>query len=467
MIGVEIIIALLFIIPLAGALAIPFLEERRKSAWSLGVILTLTLTILSFFLAIHTSTGGGVDVFSNTLHVDSIGSLIAFVLSLSSLIALYGSLPIVSEWKTRAGFYSLSLLMLFGVYALIYVANLLVILSAWILASIASYTIVALAKDDYSAEGATKYALMGSASSTLLFLGVALLFVISGSLSLEPISKIYASTLLATAIFLIAAIGFKMGIVPFQAWLPDTYGGVDPVLISFVSTAAKAMAIATLYRVATALAIGSPHTWLILVAVFSILTMFYGNITALVQNNAQRILAYSSIAHAGYLLIGIAAIAPIEGIVREWAIYGLLLQYMAYSLGKVGAFLTLAGVRKTRGRALLEDLRGLGRRDPVIAVAFTMLLLSLMGMPPLIGFWGKLFLFASVAFAAPWLTLIALLNTAISVAYYARIIKAVYFEAGGREGVVFHTTLRQAVIVAAILTVVFGLGLGQILLTLI
>jgi len=447
-------------LPVVSALLIPLLEKKLKVARAICIaVLAVDIILLIVLL---TRIEGNYSFFEGAVVVDRYSILFAMLITLSTLIATYGASPILDTWRGGTAFYSLALLALTGVYAASMSGNILTLLSAWVLSSIASYTVVALAKDPSSAEGAAKYAIMGSASSTLLFLGVTLFFAITGGLAVNgTLTLNIEQVVLAATVFLLASIGFKMGVFPFQGWLPDTYGGSHPSLIALVSGVAKCLAIVTLLKFSYLLSSACQY-WLPLIALLSILTMFYGNLGALVQESAQRLLAYSSIAHAGYLLVGFAALSPLKGMVREWALAGLAMHFAAYSIGKAGVFLALTVIRG-EGGVKLEDLKGLGKADPWLAGSFTVLLLSLMGMPPLIGFWGKLFLFASVVFATPWLTLIALLNTAISVAYYVRIIKAMYFEKGEAEVKVKEGPARIAVIVAAILSLVLGLGPIQVL----
>ncbi|MCD6511759.1 MAG: NADH-quinone oxidoreductase subunit N, partial [Thaumarchaeota archaeon] len=191
--------------------------------------------------------------------------------------------------------------------------------------------------------------------------------------------------------------------------------------------------------------------------VFSVLTMFFGNLAALLQDDAQRMMAYSSIAHAGYFFVGFAGISALAGLDPKWAMMGLLIHYAAYSLAKVGIFAGLEEVKEKVGGVMLSDLSGLGRRMPITSSMLLILLLSLMGAPPLLGFWGKLYLFASVVGLSPLLALLAILNSAISVAYYARVIKAMYFSPGDYERIPERGWPLYSIIASAILTVLLGL----------
>jgi len=255
---------------------------------------------------------------------------------------------------------------------------------------------------------------------------------------------------------LLAAVGFKIGVFPFHAWLPDVYGVSDPLPVSLVSALSKSAAVIAVYKVARVAAPTLEAGWLNLLGLAALLTMTYGNVTALLQRGFQGLLAYSSIAHAGYILVGLSAL-PLQGQARLLALYGLLIQLIAYSFAKTGLFL-LARMLRPAGSSpsKLDELRGLSRVDPGSSAAALILVLSLMGMPPLAGFWGKLYLFLSVVQQAPWLTAAALLNTGIGAAYYARLVKSMYFEVGSPAVQPYRST-RVALIVCGAVTVAAGL----------
>lgn len=466
MTGVEALAATLFAAPLAVTLLAPFLPSRWAQRLAAGV--SALLTLLLAYTAYAALGSGPVYVFSGTLVIDPYGALLAFAVTFASLLAVVAAGPVVNGWITGPAFYSLAMLMLFGVYALVFTADLLVVMTAWILASVASYAASALARDPYSVEGAVKYALMGSASSTLLMIGIIFYFALARGThvapGLAPPTGFTWIAALATMVFIVAAVGFKMGVFPFQTWLPDAYGGVHPALVAFIIGVSKVMGVATLYRLTLPLAEAYPHYWFTVVAAFSVLTMTYGNLGALVQNDVQRMIAYSSIANAGYFLVGFAALAPLPGMRRDWALMGIAIHIVAYVLSKVGSFTLLSMVRESLGTTVMKVFRGLSLTAPASSASFIILLLSLMGMPPLLGFWSKVYLFASVVYYAPWLALIALLNTVVSIAYYARIIRAVYFDRPEEKpgGVVQHREQVAVLLITAVLSVLLALGVLQV-----
>ena len=350
----------------AMGLFLPLLKKGDR-AWLLSVLAlaaSLALSVATLYLSMGSEP---CYLFSKILRLDPYGSLFSTLALLGALLAVLASKP-ASKWTTSTSFYSLTLISMVGVCVIAFANDITVALAAWLLSSVASYAIVSLAKDEASAEGGVKYAIMGSASTVFLFMGTFILFLSAGTTLLSstlrpiPLNPVFGGhTVLVLSILLVAAIGFKMGIFPFQAWLPDTYGGVHPSLIAFVIPMAKALALLALYRLIYPVAVQYPETWFVVASVFSVLTMFFGNLAALLQDDAQRMMAYSSIAHAGYFFVGFAGISALAGLDPKWAMMGLLIHYAAYSLAKVGIFAGLEEVKEKVGGVMLSDLSGLGK----------------------------------------------------------------------------------------------------------
>ncbi len=437
----------------APLLAIPF--TRKRASWLIAQLALLSTLILVLLAALY--AGRPVPLFGGEVEVDPISIALLVIGLVDTLIAVHGSGDLVEGYPDPSGFFSVVLLAALGILGIAFSNTSIMLMTSWILFSVASFALMALPKDDYSVKAAVKYAIMGSASSTLLFLSFGIMLFLSGSLHFIGATFTSPKLLSSVLLFLMAAVGFKIGVFPFHSWLPDTYGEADPVPVALISSIAKIGGILALYRAAKILAGPMGFSWLLIVALFAAATMFYGNITALLQGEIQRLLAYSSIAQAGYLLVGAAALTAIPGVNREWAVYGIAFQLAAYSFAKTGTFLTVKAVRR-RGDPppKLESLAGLYLEHPVLAGSFAVLIFSLMGMPPLAGFWGKLFLFFSVVGAAPWLTAFALINTGIAAAYYARAIKAVYFEkkTGGFQA---EPSMLRAVAACAAATIIVGI----------
>jgi NADH-quinone oxidoreductase subunit N len=382
-------------------------------------------------------------------------SLIVTIALADTLIILAFSYNTLKQSPEGGAFIATLLLSIAGLMGLSHSGTLLMLLTSWTLVSATSYALIALLKDKFSASGATKYGLMSLASSMLLLLSLAFISTQDKNLAITQLAGGKLEAFLAALVFSSAALGFKAGIFPFHAWLPDTYGVSDPYPISIVAAISKSAVILAFYKLSIIIGPSIASQWLILIGALSVLTMTYANITALLQKGFQGLLAYSSMAHAGYILVGIAALTTPTA--KAPAMYGLLMQLTTYTFAKTGLFLLAKLVRQTGTPPIrLEQLNGLSKADSTLAASALILVLSLMGIPPLVGFWGKFFLFLSVVGPATWLTATALINTGIAAAYYARVIKAMYFEPGTPK-ISGDRGLRAAIILSSVITLVAGL----------
>ncbi len=348
-----------------------------------------------------------------------------------------------------------------GTSALASTTNPLVILASWGLVSLASYSMVSLSGDKDSLIGSIKYAFMSALSFQFLLIGVYMVvFSPAGS-------RIIA---LGVLLFLVA-LGFKAGIPPFHMWLPDVYGFSDPIPISMLSSTMKLGALALAIRIlAQVMPSIEPRFGLSLVTVLVILSsaaMVLGNLGALTQTDVQRMMAYSSIAHVGYMTMALSAFAasvvykaPQAG---YFALLGLLVYFASYALSKASVFSFISGVRG-QGRASMFKFQGLGTANKASSASVSVILLNLIGMPPLLGFWGKFFIFLSTASPSippfyvagiPWFTLLGVANSALSVFYYAKVIRTMYTSGpSGMSSKVIAIPLISSVLLAA-----FGLAM--------
>ncbi|MHB9301649.1 NADH-quinone oxidoreductase subunit N [Thermofilum pendens] len=417
----------------------------------------LALTLLGVALAalaeLHVIFSGGLS--QGELLADRYAALLALVFLLDLSIVLLGSSSTVAQYEEGNALIGAVALAAAGLLGISVSGTVPLLLVSWVLVSAASYASIALPRDKYSASGASKYGLMSLASSMLLLTALGLASFNSPSLSLPSVVPAGREVAALALAFTVASVGFKAGAFPFHAWLPDTYGVSDPYPVSIVAPLSKGAVLLAFYKVSAILAPEARQEWLWIVGLIALLTMTYGNITALLQRGFQGLLAYSSIAHAGYLLVGVAALSSQQA--APTALYGLVLQLAAYSFAKTGLFLLARLARAREGPPVaLDDLRGLSTVDKPLAASATILVLSLMGMPPLAGFWGKLFIFLAAVGPAPWLTAVALINTGIAAAYYARIIKAVYFEPG-KPHLYADRGLKVVIVVTAAASLLAGL----------
>jgi NADH-quinone oxidoreductase subunit N len=339
------------------------------------------------------------------------------------------------------------------------------------LMSLALYVMVGSRRGQLeSNEAALKYFLLGAFASGFLLYGIALIYGATGSTNLRGIvafmsdSPLGRSPLFVTgALLLIVGFGFKVAAVPFHMWTPDAYEGAPTSVTAFMSAGAKAAGFAALLRVAgTALAV-SDIDWRPLLSGLAILSMTVGNVTALLQTNVKRMLAYSSIAHAGYVLVALAA-GGSQGTAAA-------LFYLAvYSFMNLGAFGILALLGRGQDeRVLVSDLAGLGFRQPLLGIAMTVFMISLGGIPPTAGFMGKIYVFGAALDAGlvP-LVIIGVLNSVISVFYYLRITVAMYMSeepAGGPVEVSWAVPGTIALIATLVLTLWWGIQAQALLVT--
>ncbi|MBI5119288.1 NADH-quinone oxidoreductase subunit N [Candidatus Poribacteria bacterium] len=337
------------------------------------------------------------------------------------------------------------------------------------LSSLATYILVGLTKKDlWSNEAAIKYFLLSIFASAILLFGISIVYAATGTTNFGEIasrgSDLTTRQPLAAVValvFLVAAFGFKITAVPFHMYAPDVYQGAPTPVTIFLAVGPKAAAFAGLIRV-----LGAVHAmssdWLMLVSALSFLTMTVGNVGAVLQTNVKRMLAYSSIAHAGYALIGVASIAVDDraGGVFPSSTASVIFYLVAYTIMNVGAFSLLMYMRRDKGFGEdLADFSGLARRRPVVAAAMLIFLLSLAGIPPSIGFLGKFYIFATaVRSGLYWLAVAGVLNAVVSLFYYARIVVYMFMKKQERDvSDVRSFALNLALGASAVATVVLGI----------
>jgi NADH-quinone oxidoreductase subunit N len=431
------------------AITAPLLQRRLK------ILLSTAIGVLALSITLSMREALAIKIAAGEVSTDWFTSLIVTIALADTLIILAFSYNTLKQSPEGGAFIATLLLSIAGLMGLSHSGTLLMLLTSWTLVSATSYALIALLKDKFSASGATKYGLMSLASSMLLLLSLAFISTQDKNLAITQLAGGKLEAFLTALVFSSAALGFKAGIFPFHAWLPDTYGVSDPYPISIVAAISKSAVILAFYKLSIIIGPSIASQWLILIGALSVLTMTYANITALLQKGFQGLLAYSSIAHAGYILVGIAALTTPTA--KAPAMYGLLMQLTTYTFAKTGLFLLAKLVRQTGTPPIrLEQLNGLSKADSTLAASALILVLSLMGIPPLVGFWGKFFLFLSVVGPATWLTATALINTGIAAAYYARVIKAMYFEPGTPK-ISGDRGLRAAIILSSVITLVAGL----------
>lgn len=322
-------------------------------------------------------------------------------------------------------------------------------------AAVASYALVGVVKEDGRAHEATlKYFLVAASAGAVMLYGMALLFALTGTLSiLEMAARIGAAdraVLVVSLALFLSGFAFKVTAVPLHWWAPDTYQGATAPIAGFLSVVPKIAGLAVAARTVLALAPGSDAA--LALGLVAAGTMTVGNVLALRQSSVKRLLAYSSIAQAGFVLVAVAAIGRSELALPAFGLY--LIAYLAMNLA---AFLVVGVVERASGSDSIERFSGLGGASPALAAAMALLLLSLAGVPPLIGFVGKVaLLLAALEADLAWLAVVLAVNAAVAVAYYLRVIAAMYFEAPSETLVVGRST-ASAVHIGAAASLLLGL----------
>lgn len=430
-------------------------EERRLLAW-LGLTGLVVAGVLSVLL-----WGRNESAFNGMLALDSYALFFNVVFCLVGGMTVLMSVHYLDMADIPLGeYYALILFSTVGMVLMAAATDLIVIFLGLETMSIAVYVLAGIWLQRLrSSEAALKYFLLGAFASGFFLYGIALVYGATGSVQLGDIAAAIsadgASPLLLLGIaLLIVGFGFKVAAAPFHAWTPDVYEGAPTTITAFMAVGVKAAAFAAFARVFLH-TLGSIHAeWQGILWVIAVLTMTVGNVTALVQRNIKRMLAYSSIAHAGYLLVAIVAGRDLGGA-------ALMYYLVAYGLMTLGAFgVVIAVGRKGESNEEISDYTGLGFRYPALGVAMTLFMLSLTGVPPLVGFTGKFYIFsAAVQAGYIWLAVIGVLTSVISAYYYIRVVVNMYmYEEGGKpvELLSARPALAAAILVAAIGTVFLG-----------
>jgi NADH-quinone oxidoreductase subunit N len=402
-------------------------KGRSAPSTQLSVAGLLAALASVWLLATGGARGGSL---AGTLSADAFSLFFhALLLVIAILSVLLSTSYLRACGCERGEYYALLLFSVVGMLGLVSSLELVAMFVALEITSIALYAMAGMRRDrPESQESALKYFLTGSFSSAFFLYGVALLYGVCGSTSLEkiaraagPLSAGAASLALLGAALLLVGFGFKVASVPFHMWAPDVYEGAPTPATAFMAAGVKAAAFGAFLRVFGSALPGLAAQWHPLVGWLALLTMVVGNLAALAQTNLKRMLAYSSIAHAGYLLTAMVA-AP--GLAGE----AMLFYLAAYASVNLGAFGTLAALaRDGREPLVLADVAGLAERRPALAAALTVFLVSLTGIPVTAGFVGKFYLFnAAVAAGWVWLAIAGVLMSVVSAYYYLRVVVAMY-----------------------------------------
>lgn len=446
----------------AFGIAVMMLEAvaRGKRTW-LG-FLSLIGIAAAFLTNFYSYTNQGA-AFQNMLIVDGYAVFFRGLVLVAGFLCVLASLSYLDREGAQSGeYYALILFSLVGQCILATSGDLIMVFIGLEISSIATYILAGFLRDDRrNSEAALKYFLLGSFATAFLLYGIAWIYGLTGVTNLAQIQQILQqqprpSVIAALAAALIfVGLGFKVSIAPFQMWAPDVYQGAAAPVSAFLSAAPKAAAFAVFFRIFMTSFRPMNDRWSYLVWGCALATMLVGNLAALVQTNVKRLLGYSSIAHAGYVLVALASASSI-------GVSAAMFYLAAYALMNIGAFAVISHVAaRNEKHVRIEDLAGLGRRDPLLAGLLALFVFSLIGVPLTGGFFGKFYVFqAALGSHLIWLTVLGLINSAIAAYYYLKIIVAVYMHepsAATTELAPAPATLRIAIWASAAGVLLLGI----------
>jgi NADH-quinone oxidoreductase subunit N len=420
----EIVLAVLgMAILLAGVL------QKQHNPFHLASMMTVGAFLVTGMLVIAGAPGLG---YHGQFTSDPFSSFVQVLVLVASTLTVIASLDYNEHANLRR--FEFPVLILFATVGMLVMAgasNLMTLYVGLELQSLSIYVLAAFARDELrSTEAGLKYFVLGSLASGLLLYGISLVYGFSGTMQFDKLAMTLADPtkvsagLIVGIVFIVAGLAFKVSAVPFHMWTPDVYEGAPTPVTLLMGTAPKVAAMALLVR---AMATPFGHLlgqWQQLIVLVSIASMLLGALAAIGQKNIKRLMAYSSIGHMGYVLIGLAAGTP-NGI------RGVLIYLVTYVFMNAGTFAVIIAMRR-RGRSLekISDLGGLGKTDPMLAMWLTVFMFSMAGIPPFAGFWGKYFIFTAAVQSGMWaLAVIGVLTSVIGAFYYIRIIKVMYFDA--------------------------------------
>jgi len=439
----------------------PLFDERRsqRTLGSIALIGSLVAIMASVFQAQNPGFA-----FWNMVRVDGFSVFFHVLVTTIAAVVILTSYEYMSVQRIRAGeYYGLILFGTVGMCLMSSAVELVLIFIALEISSISTYILAGFRRREAaSSEASLKYFLLGSFATAFFLYGVALMFGATGSTNIDKISPALEQSTVPPLAYLAVALmfvglGFKVASAPFHIWTPDVYEGAPAPIVGFMSTAPKAAAFAVLLRILFE-ANAPGRFWLIWFS--AVLSMCLGNLGALVQTNVKRLLAYSSIAHAGYLLVAFAA-AP------EVGVSAAMFYTAAYAAMNVGAFAVISHFANAGEKYVtLDDYAGLGRRSPVLAATLTIFLLSLIGIPATGGFFAKFYVFSAALKAdLVGLTIIGVINSAVAAYYYLRIIVVMYMRESREEIPVrgIPLGLGTALVLSLAATIYLGVLPGRVL----
>jgi NADH-quinone oxidoreductase subunit N len=443
----------------------------QRKGWLVVVSIAGIVVAAGFTLAMW--GGSPQAIFNNMLAVDNFALFFKLLFLGIAVLVILSSIDYASKFARFQGeYYALVLISTLGMMLMAAATELITIYIALELTSISLYVLVGFLKDSKSSEASLKYLLLGAVASAVLLYGMALIFGFTGKTQLGEIAQVIQTAspspaLILGIVLMIAGFGFKIAAIPFHMWVPDVYEGAPTPITAYLSVASKAAGFAIILRVFYS-AFGLPQwlslDWGLTIAVLAAIGMTLGNVAAIPQTNIKRMLGYSSIAQAGYLMVGLATVgfSPAADILGR---SGVLFFLASYTLTNLGAFIAIIAISNKLDSDLIQDYSGMFKRAPFLALALTLCLISLIGMPPAAGFMAKFYIFsAAVQHNLLWLVVIAVVNSVISAYYYLRVVKVMWVgEPASEEKVPSSGALRIALVLSCLGVLLLGIIPGYVM----
>lgn len=449
----------ILIVVITGMAAL-LLDLVVRDKRSLGYFSLIGVALAGAVGWMQQSLPGFDPAFQNVLLTDGYANFFNLLFVAAAVLSILAAMDYLDKNNLHKGeYYVLLLFAVSGMMVMAAATDLIIVFLGLETMSFALYIMAALNRRSRpSAEAGLKYFLLGGFSSAFFLYGAALVYGATGSANFTEIGQVLAGGPAPMALLglglLLVGFAFKVAAVPFHWWTPDVYHGAPTSVTTFMSVGTKAAAFAALMRLLVASFPAFTLDWQLALAILSVLTMTLGNIAALAQKDVKRMLAYSSIAHAGYILVGVAA-GTTQGI-SSAAFY-----LLVYTFMNIGAFAVVGALeRKNAVGTPVDEYAGLAARSPWLAAVMAIFLLSLTGFPPLAGFWGKVYLFSAAVDAnLTWLAVIAVINSGIAVFYYFGVIVQMYMKPVAPDAPALNSALatRVALALAGLATVVIGL----------
>ena len=447
------------------AVIIADLVRRRDDDGRTSAIVALVGLVLAFVAVVALIVSGASSVVAFTMSVDPYALFFKATAIIAVVLVIIASIQFMKGRSRYLGeFYALLVFAALAISVAVSATNLILVYIGIEFLSITSYILAGFLRNNKrSEEAAIKYFLYGASAGAVMLYGMSLLYGATGSTDLAAIGQVFTATgtdlLLGVVaiVLLLAGFGFKSSLVPFHQWAPDTYDGAPTPVTAFLSTASKAAGFAIAGRVFITALPDFVASWTAILGAMAMLTMTIGNLTALKQTSVKRMLAYSSIAQAGYIVLGLVAINPHEPF---GGLNGMMLYIFAYLFTNIGAFLVVMILERQNEIYDIKEYSGLFQRAPGLALLMTLFLLSLTGIPPTAGFMGKFFVFAAVVeqqllFVAG----VAAINVVIGAAYYLNVVRYMAFRPSEDDTpIVMSGGMKTALIATAVMVLVIGIA---------